>query len=41
MMLKYGHLMSPRPFPDKVTPDIVFTDEVVIQCDVLLVKILL
>ena len=27
-------------FPDKVTPDIYFTDKVVIQCDVSDVKIL-
>ena len=30
----------PGAFPDKVTPDIDFTDEVVVQCDVLDVKIL-
>ena len=30
----------PGVFPDKVTPDIDFTDEVVVQCDVPDVKIL-
>ena len=30
----------PGAFPDKVTPDIDFTDEVVVQCDVPDVKIL-
>ena len=30
----------PGAFPDKVTPDIDFTDEVVVQCDVSDVKIL-
>ena len=33
MALKYGHLMTPGAFPDKVTLDIHFTDAVV-QCDV-------
>ena len=28
-------------FPDKVTPDINFKDETVVQCDVAVVKILL
>ena len=27
-------------FPDKVTPDIYFTDEVLVHCDVLDIKIL-
>ena len=30
----------PGTFPDKVTPDIDFTDEVVVQCDIPVVKIL-
>ena len=37
----YGHLMLPGAFPDKVSPDIDLTDEAVIECDVLVVKILL
>ena len=41
MVSKYGHLMLPGAFPDKVTPDINFTDEVVVQCDVLVIKIFL
>ena len=42
MVSKYGHLMLPSgAFPDKVTPDIDFTDETVVQCDVPVVKILL
>ena len=42
MVSKYGHLMLPSgAFPDKVTPDIDFTDEAVVQCYVPLVKILL
>ena len=41
-VLKYGDLMLPSgAFPDKVTPDIDFTDEAVVQCYVPLVKILL
>ena len=31
-MSKYGHLMLPVTFPDKVTPDIDFIDEAVVQC---------
>ena len=31
---RYGHLMLPVVTSDKITPDIDFTDEVVIQCDV-------
>ena len=38
---KYGRLMLPGAFPDKVTPDVGFTDEAVVQCDVLVVKVLL
>ena len=33
--------MLPGAFLDKVTPDIDFTSEVVVQCDVPVVKILL
>ena len=41
MVSRYGHFMPPGVFPDKVTPDIDFTDEAVVQCDVLVLKILL
>ena len=41
MVLKYGYLMLPWAFPVKVAPDFDFTDEVVVQCDVPVVKILL
>ena len=41
MVSKYGHLMLPGLFSDKITPDIDFTDEVVVQWDVPVVKILL
>ena len=41
MVLKYGHMILPGAFPDKVTPDINFTDERVAQCYVPVVKILL
>ena len=42
-MLKYGHLMLPGAFPQKVTPNIDFIDdETVVQCyDVPVLKILL
>ena len=33
--------MLPGAFPDKVTPDIDFTDESEVQCDVPVVKIFL
>ena len=33
--------MLPGTFPDNVTPDTDFTHEVVVQCDVPVVKILL
>ena len=33
--------MLPGVFPDKVTSDIDFTDEAVVQCDVPVVKILI
>ena len=41
MMSKYGHLMLPGAFPDKVTPYIDFKDETVVQYDVPVIKILL
>ena len=42
MMSNYGYLILPSgTFPDKITPDIDFTDEAVVQCDVPVVKILL
>ena len=34
MVSKYGHLMPPEAFQDKASPDIDFTDEAVVQCDV-------
>ena len=40
MVLKYGHLLLPGAFPCKVTPDIDFTDEAVVQCDVRIIKAL-
>ena len=40
-MSKYGYLMLPGAFPDKITTDFDFTDEVVVQCDGTVVKILL
>ena len=41
MVSKYGNLMLPGGFPDKVTFDIDFTDEAVVQCDVPVIQILL
>ena len=41
MASKYEHFMLPGAFSDKVIPDIDFTDEVVVQCDAPVVKILL
>ena len=41
MVSKYGYLMLPGAFPDKVTPDIGFTDQVVVQYGLPIVKILL
>ena len=41
MVSKYEHLMPPGVFPDKIIPVIHFTDETVVPCDVLVVKILL
>ena len=36
---KYGDLMLPETFPDKVIPHIDFTDEAVVQFDIPVVKI--
>ena len=41
MVSKYGYLMLPGAFPDKVFPDFDFTDEVVVQYYVPVVKILM
>ena len=41
IMSKYGHLMLPGAFPDKITPYIDFKDEALVQCYVPVVKILL
>ena len=41
MVSKYRHLMLPREFSYKVTADIDYRDEAVVQCDVRVVKILL
>ena len=38
---KYGYLMLPRAFPDKIIFDIDFTNGAVVQYDVPYVKILL
>ena len=40
MISEYGNLMLSRVFPGKITPDIDFTDKVVVVCDVPVVKIL-
>ena len=40
MTTKYGQLMLPGTFPDKITLDIDITDEEVVICDVPVVKIL-
>ena len=40
LMSKYRYLMLLGAFPDKVTPDIDFIDEAVVQCYVLVVRIL-
>ena len=34
----HGHLMLPWAFPDKVMPDIDFTDEAVVECDAQVAK---
>ena len=39
--MKCGHLTLPGAFPDKVTPNIDFTDEAIFQYDVSNVKIYL
>ena len=41
MVSKYEHLMLPGVFPDQVTPYIDFTVDVVGQCEVPVVKVLL
>ena len=43
MLSKYWYLMLPGAFPniEKDTPDIDFTDEVIVQCYVPVAKILL
>ena len=41
MFLKYSHMMLPGLFTNRITTDIDFIDEAVVECDVLLVKILL
>ena len=41
MVLKYGYLILPEVFPDKITLVINLKDEAVVQCDVTVVKILL
>ena len=41
MLLKYGDLMLPDVFGDTITPVIVFTDEIVIQCNFSVVKVFL
>ena len=38
MVPKYGSLVLPGAFPDKAAPDIKFTDEAVVQCDVPVTK---
>ena len=41
MVSKYGYLMLPGALPGKVIPDIDFKDEVVVQCVVPVVQILI
>ena len=41
MVSKYGYLMLPGALPAKVIPDIDFKDEIVVQCVVPFVKILM
>ena len=41
MMSKYGHLILPGAFPDKVIPDNYFKDEAVVLCDVTVLRMLL
>ena len=40
MVSKYGHFMLPEVFPDKVTRDIDFTDQAVVQCHAPVAKII-
>ena len=41
MVSKYGQLMPPGEFPDTIAPDTGFIDEIVVNCHVSVVKILL
>ena len=41
MVSKYGHLLLPGAFSDKVTPDNGFIDKAVVPCHVAVVKIFL
>ena len=41
MAAKYGHLVLPGAFSNKVTTDIDLTDEAVVQCNVAVLKIIL
>ena len=41
MVSKYGYLILPGVFLEKITPVIEFTDETAVQYDVPIVKILL
>ena len=41
MVQKYGHLILPGVFPDKITLVIDFTDEAVVQYDFQVIKIFL
>ena len=41
MVSKYGYLMLPEALPYKVIPDIDFKDELVVQCVVPVVQILM
>ena len=40
MVSSYVYLMLPGAFTDKVTPEIDFTNGVIVQCDIPVVKIL-
>ena len=42
LVSKYGHLILPsEACPDEITPDIDFTSETVVQCDVPVINIFL
>ena len=41
MAAKYGHLVLPGAFSNKVTTDIDLTDEAVVQCNAAVLKIIL